>query len=119
MRTFPLYLHVGLPKTATTTLQQDFFSQHPQISYLARRKKRGPPDEDGRFEEFVRWIREEPVLEPELETHRAYINDILDRPLNDKTCWLLSRRDLQVILGLAGKRKHILRVSFFRMQGLF
>ena len=29
-------LHIGLPKTATTTLQHLLFSKHPQIEYLGK-----------------------------------------------------------------------------------
>ncbi|MDO6746285.1 hypothetical protein [Gilvimarinus sp. 1_MG-2023] len=32
----PVILHVGLPKTATTTLQDTLFSQHPGICYLGK-----------------------------------------------------------------------------------
>jgi len=33
----PVFLHIGLPKTATTTLQNSLFSQHPGICYLGKR----------------------------------------------------------------------------------
>jgi|GEM_PF-875862 len=33
----PVFLHMGLPKTATTTLQDVLFSQHPGIGYLGKR----------------------------------------------------------------------------------
>ena len=33
----PVFLHMGLPKTATTTLQNTLFSQHPGICYLGKR----------------------------------------------------------------------------------
>lgn len=32
----PLWLHVGLAKTATTTLQRMLFSRHPQVGYLGK-----------------------------------------------------------------------------------
>ncbi|UTF59567.1 hypothetical protein [Gilvimarinus sp. DA14] len=32
----PVFLHMGLPKTATTTLQETLFSQHPGICYLGK-----------------------------------------------------------------------------------
>lgn len=31
-----MYLHMGLPKTATTTLQRCLFKHHSQIYYLGR-----------------------------------------------------------------------------------
>ncbi|BFM20140.1 hypothetical protein [Gilvimarinus japonicus] len=33
----PVFLHMGLPKTATTTLQETLFGQHPGICYLGKR----------------------------------------------------------------------------------
>ncbi|WP_020210032.1 hypothetical protein [Gilvimarinus chinensis] len=32
----PVFLHMGVPKTATTTLQETLFSQHPGICYLGK-----------------------------------------------------------------------------------
>lgn len=32
----PLYLHIGYPKTGTTTLQAHLFAKHPQIDYLGK-----------------------------------------------------------------------------------
>ncbi len=34
----PVFLHLGLPKTATTTLQNTLFCQHPGICYLGKRR---------------------------------------------------------------------------------
>ena len=36
----PLYVHIGLPKTATTTLQRGLFAHHPEIEYLGKRAGR-------------------------------------------------------------------------------
>ena len=33
---FPLFLHIGYHKTATTLLQNNVFSRHPEIFYLGR-----------------------------------------------------------------------------------
>lgn len=33
----PVFLHLGLPKTGTTTLQDTLFAQHPGIGYLGKR----------------------------------------------------------------------------------
>lgn len=34
-----IYLHIGYPKTATTTLQARLFSQHPELIYLRSKEK--------------------------------------------------------------------------------
>src|SRR5947209_3148910 len=69
-----LWLHIGLAKTATTTMQRMLFSQHPQIGYLGKnwieseRAKRGLlhmarspdtkfdlPEAKSAFEELMGW----------------------------------------------------------------
>ncbi|KIT16932.1 sulfotransferase [Jannaschia aquimarina] len=55
-------LHVGLPKAASSTLQQRYLSRHPQIGYLALPRKAGPPDPDDVLERFVTSIREDHAL---------------------------------------------------------
>jgi hypothetical protein len=37
----PLVIHIGLPKTATTTLQECLFARHPSINYLGKPYTRG------------------------------------------------------------------------------
>jgi hypothetical protein len=39
----PLFLHVGLPKTATTTLQNTLFARHSGLYYLGKSPKLGHP----------------------------------------------------------------------------
>jgi len=40
------YIHIGAPRTATTTLQQALFSKHSQISYIGKPYRKDDPDAD-------------------------------------------------------------------------
>ena len=86
----PLYLHVGLPKTATSTLQQIYFAQHPDIDYFALARKGGPFPKHSPFDDFVRWVRSSPDLERARERHRAYLRWEIDRTREGRLCRLIS-----------------------------
>lgn len=86
----PLYLHVGMPKTATSTLQQIYFAQHPEIDYFALARKGGPYPKGGAFDAFVRWVRNAPDLESDREHHRAYLRSEIDAPQSSARCRLIS-----------------------------
>ena len=57
-----LALHVGLPKAASSTLQQRYLSRHDEIAYFALPRKGGPPDRGDVVRDFVRSVRDEPGL---------------------------------------------------------
>ncbi len=62
----PVFLHMGLPKTATTTLQNTLFSQHPGICYLGKRSGWEPEKgcasaEIDRALRPIFWHRGEPI----------------------------------------------------------
>ncbi|WP_119165559.1 sulfotransferase [Algihabitans albus] len=86
----PLYLHVGMPKTATSTLQQIYFARHPEIDYHALARKGGPYPKGGPFDAFVHWVRNSPDLETEREGHRAYLRSEIDAAGNGTHCRLIS-----------------------------
>ena len=86
----PLYLHVGMPKTATSTLQQIYFARHPEIDYFALARKGGPYPKHGPFDAFVRWVRDAPDLESDRESHRAYLRSEVDRMRLGSRCRLIS-----------------------------
>ncbi|HSG71086.1 MAG TPA: hypothetical protein VLA12_11760, partial [Planctomycetaceae bacterium] len=53
-----LYLHVGMPKTATTSLQKFLFAEHPQISYLGKNiHKKGPPYPNKSIQKLIKLTR--------------------------------------------------------------
>ena len=41
-----LYLHIGYPRTGTTTLQRHLYSQHPQINFLGKNLSRSTYEEN-------------------------------------------------------------------------
>ena len=41
-----LYLHIGYPRTGTTTLQKHLFCKHPQINYFGKNLIRGYNEEN-------------------------------------------------------------------------
>jgi len=43
------YLHIGYPRTGTTTFQKHFFSKHPQINYLGKNLSRSIYEENLNF----------------------------------------------------------------------
>ncbi|MDO3387328.1 hypothetical protein QWI17_15915 [Gilvimarinus sp. SDUM040013] len=62
----PFFLHVGLPKTATTTLQNTLLNQHSGICYLGKRsgskaEKQCSTDEIYRALRPILWHRNEPT----------------------------------------------------------
>jgi hypothetical protein len=87
----PLHLHLGWPKTATSTLQEIYFCRHPEIDYFALQRKGGAYPNGGRFDNFVRWVRESPDLDTGRDRHRSYLRWELGRRMRTGTrCRLLS-----------------------------
>ncbi len=86
----PLYLHVGMPKTATSTLQQIYFAQHPEIDYFALARKGGPYPKGGPFDAFVRWVRNATDLESDRARHRAYLRSEIEGSRSGAHCRLIS-----------------------------
>ena len=66
-------IHIGLPKTATTTLQTCFFKHHPRITYL------GKPFADAHLGTIIRSICELDEIEytSVAERHRRYFRNTL------------------------------------------
>jgi len=71
-------LHVGLPKTATTTLQRSLFEQHPEIYFLG--KGRSFPAPKGCRSDSVHNL-----LEPILWRHRARYDPAASRAAAENT----------------------------------
>ena len=70
-------LHVGLPKTATSALQQKYLSRHPGLTYIALERKGGAPDPEQRLNAFVRWIRTEDDLGPQKTKQTQFITALV------------------------------------------
>ncbi|MCP5045782.1 MAG: sulfotransferase [bacterium] len=64
-------IHVGFPKTGTTTLQNHLFSRHSQVEYL------GKPYADDQFKEglFHLMMSDSVVYQPEMFPVKEYIRD--------------------------------------------
>lgn len=78
----PLVVHIGLPKTGTTTLQKGLFANHPEIAFLGKRAgRRADPalrrcvnEAAFRLGEELFWTH---VRDPDLDlARRIYRNDL-------------------------------------------
>lgn len=78
-------LHIGLPKTATTALQEFLFPNHSQVEYLGKIVGGGPQDQfrDETVREIVNQTTREGVFEADLprcrELFRRHVAPALDR----------------------------------------
>ena len=92
-----IYIHIGFPKTATTTLQSHFFSRLPGINYV------GFPDSevDDNLRKFIETITDAESLEYSESEVKEYLNHLI----NDSQSWpvLLSEETLSTGSFLSGR----------------
>ncbi|HEX3431053.1 MAG TPA: sulfotransferase [Rhizomicrobium sp.] len=87
-----LWVHIGLAKTATTTLQGMLFSRHPEIGYLGKNRV---PNERAR-EALIRFTRT-PESKFDFEDTRSVFYELIqqhERMESQKRILLLSEEDL-------------------------
>lgn len=75
-----LVLHVGLSKTATTTLQHALFAKHPQIKFLGKHLNNGVPKGclSQELYDFLLPLIWKPGKALDLEKHRRYFSDYIE-----------------------------------------
>ncbi|WP_299392626.1 sulfotransferase [Pelagibius sp.] len=112
-RDLPLHVHVGMPKTATSTLQQLYFAEHPEIDYLALRRKGGRYGPESQFGAFVRWLREDPDLWTERRRYRSFLRNELCSGRPGTRCRLLSEERFTGHFGAGIPAKAELMRDFF------
>lgn len=115
----PVYLHVGFNKAATTMLQEQVFSRHPQFAYLGRPYSgHGLLTSDGAngdviVEELIRAIRMKDSLSYDAQWARQQIDRVL-HALRDS--------DKSIVLsdgGLTNARFNDRRMMAERLRNLF
>lgn len=65
-------IHVGLPKAASTSLQQQIFAHLTHCDYHALARKGGPHDESGTFGDIVRLFRESNAIDRDIDRYREW-----------------------------------------------
>jgi len=69
------YVHIGMPKTATTTIQNNIFFKHSEVVYLGKRSEL-PKIPDRETTAFYHWLSKSPSSMPQqvLSEYRETIN---------------------------------------------
>ena len=123
-RNFKFYLHIGLPKTATTFFQRIIFPNLKNTFFLGRNNKKGYEKLNNRqiqMEELVHYL----VKAEELDFNVNYIKKRLDLQQIKKNKILLSYEDFSMnrttILnrGYLGERLCDRKIIFERLEKIF
>ena len=99
-----LYLHIGYPRTGTTTLQKHLFCKHPQINYFGKNLIRGYNEENLNIK------------------FKPYINEIIDLLLflndeefNQRYDYILKKIDL---LELSASKTNIISEEYIILRSI-